>query len=332
MTDTAKSTADRIRDAAVANHRALTEARGESPADALADGLPRLAWTDAMQEKAALALRNGAPADAPRDRRGIDDWATSRHESRFQFERYRFIILSQLAAGYQNTGEEVYARAARDYIEEHLNTYSTPPYDDTLNLSIRLCQHGRQGWIGTLPHFLGSDAYDDAFVDRVVAATREQVAYLKERYPRHGNTRLFGINCTLWCGLCLPFLPEAEGWRTLGARLFNDAFHREINPDGSNLERDPHYLGMYVQNFSESLIWARAFPDLGLRVSVEPVARMWDFAACSRKPSGHECGLHDGTTDWQGRAGGTQDGAVDRHGAAPCDIFRRRMAFRRLHG
>jgi hypothetical protein len=318
--------------AARANAARLATARGEDPPAALVDGLPRLAWNEENRRKAGLALRNGGPPEAPRSRRGIDDWSTSRHESRFQFERYRFLLLTPLAAGYQNTGEEEYARAARDYIEEHLEAYPEPPYDDRLNLSIRLCQHGRQGWIGTLPHFLPSPAFDEAFVRRVVEAAREQVEYLAPRLPRHGNTRLFGVNCLLWCGLCLPFLPEAPRWRERGARLLNDSFHREINPDGSNRERDPHYLGMYVQNFSAALDWQAAFPSLGLQMQVEPVARMHDFAACSRKPSGFECGLHDGSTNWQGRAGGHLDGSLDEKGLPPSDTFRRRREFRRRHG
>jgi len=281
------------------------------------DGLPVLAWDDPTQQRAGEALRNGGPPDQPRPRRPITDWATAKHESRFQFERYRFILLTPLAAGFAASRDEQYAQAARDYVEEHLSAYGPPDYDDALNLAIRLCQAGQQGWIGTLPHFLASGAYDEPFVERVVEEARRQVEWLRGRLARTANVRLFQANCLLWCGLRLDWLAEAAEWRALAVRMLNDAFRRMIHPDGSNVERDPHYVGVYTAVFGSAVTWARAFPELGLSVEAERVARLFDYAVAGTKPSGFECGLHDSVSAWTGTR---PNAAMQRR-----DEFRRRV-------
>ena len=277
-----------------------------------------LAWDTAMQGRAEQARYNGGTAAAPRSRHGITRWSEGTGQTRWDFDRMRFIALTPLAAAWRHTGEPDYALAARDYIEGWLQSHPRPQDDDRLNTAIRINLHGPQGWLGTLPYFLDSRAFDEPFVTRLIETARRDLEWMRAAPAHTANVRLFQADALLWAGLRLPFVPEAATWRQWGVRMLNDASHRMIAPDGSNVERDPHYVGVYTAIYGAAPRWATAFPELGLQVTVEPVARLFDYAACGTKPNGYEVGLHDSVSAWEGR----------RDNAA----LAARADFRRAHG
>jgi len=102
-------------------------------------------------------------------RRDIDWSGQHHHHQEWRAQLNRFFQLSHLARAYRNTGNEEYAVAARDYIADWIRANPTrggwklSPYDNTLNLSIRIGNRPGEGWLGSLPSFWNSPAFDEEF-------------------------------------------------------------------------------------------------------------------------------------------------------------------------
>ena len=241
-------------------------------------------------------------------RRGIDWLGGHIDHQEWHHQLNRFLDLSALAAAFQSTGEERFAETARDFIDDWIRAHpSVPgwrphPRDGALNLGIRL-GYGTQGWLGTLPTFLGSRAYDQAFLARLVESSRTQLDWMTVNLPPHANPRVSGAMCLLEASLRLAFLPQAGAWRELAVSVINDAFRRNVLPDGASLERDAHYHNWMKDLYSKCYFAGQADPALGIAIPLETLARMHDFALAGRRPNGSENGLNDGNAHWEGAHG-----------------------------
>lgn len=264
------------------------------------------ALNTAIQALADQALQGivmfygGAPT--PVGRANID-WSGPQHKHQeWPAQLNRFFQLAPLAAAYRKTGDEKYAECARDFIADWIRAHPTragweiAKHDNTLNLSIRVGQGQHPGWLGTLPDFLKSPAFDDAFLESIFRSVQAQLGFLADRLTPVGNWRISQAECFLWAGLRLTFLPEAEGWRALGARILNDAFHRQVLPDGVHVERNPNYHG-WMRDVMERL-WelGEKMPELGLAITADAVARMHDYGLAATNPNGFLSPLHDGSS------------------------------------
>jgi len=229
------------------------------------------------------------------------DWQGSHHPNyEWSSQLNRFFYLAELAAGYRATGNEEYACAARDYIEDWIRTHPITPdwqavgRDNSLNLGIRMGTSQWPGWLGTLPVFLGSQAYDDNFVERMLASAEGQLDFLKDRgLPGEGNWRLTSLDTLLVSGILLKSRPRAVVRRDSAVRLLQDAFRRQVLPDGAHIERNPsyhHWMANVVARFWEL---GRALPELGLTVDPVVVARMYDYSLACMAPDGGWNALHD---------------------------------------
>ncbi|HOF89133.1 MAG TPA: heparinase II/III family protein [Armatimonadota bacterium] len=231
----------------------------------------------------------------------------------------RFFHLPSLAAAYLETGDAQYADAARDYLLDWIRAHPTradwaiAPYDNTLNLCIRAVQ-----WTAVLPVFVASPAFDDATVEAILGSLAAQLAFLSTHLAPGSNWRIAHVDALLTCGLSLPFLPGAADWRALAVRVLNDAYHRQILPDGAHIERTPGYHGWMTEVFQRLWRIGRAMPELGLAMRAEPIARMHDYHVGMALPNGSANGLHDSNS--------RRTGEPDRAG------LDRRAAFRREAG
>ena len=232
-------------------------------------------------------------------RRGIA-WNGPKHQHQeWRAQLNRFGWLGALAAGYRATGNEEYVRAARDYIEDWISahpsreTWQAASYDSVLNLCIRLGQGVGAGWLGTLPTFFTSDVYDDAFVSAILDSAQGQLAYLRRSIAPEINWRIANANGLLVCGLLLDPDPDARAIRDFGVRTLNDAFVRQVMPDGCHYERNPSYHHWMTTVMDRCWTLAQAMPELGLAVVAETVARMYDYSLASTAPNGAWNALHD---------------------------------------
>lgn len=257
-----------------------------------------LVWDAETRQLAEQALWNDGTAAAPNPRRGVE-WALE--ENTWFLRRRRFNFLHALAAGWRHTGEEEYVRAAHDYLVDWMETRQ-PCTDAYIDASIRLCQCGTEGWIGTLPCFLDHPLFDEAFVARMVEYARVELEWMRTKeIPRTRlNHRLHIAIDLLWSGLRLSFLPEAAGWRQVAVRALNDGFLRYFQADGTPVEKEPHYVNLFTAFYDDKPLLAKAFPELGLKVDIARLARCHDYALHCTKPSGYENGLNDSTSAYEG--------------------------------
>ncbi|NLW50349.1 MAG: hypothetical protein GXY85_05835 [Candidatus Brocadiaceae bacterium] len=227
-------------------------------------------------------------------RRDID-WSAPEHaHQEWPAQLNRFMQLAPLAAAYLATGDEGYAGAARDYILDWIRAHpsrpdwSLAPYDNTLNLCIRTLH-----WFTALPAFLDSPAFDDDAADAMLESLQAQYGYLTAHLSSRMNWRIAQADSLLTNGVRLDGLEGAERWRTLGVHVLNDAYHRQILPDGAHMERNPGYHLWMTAVFEHCWRMARTLPELGLVMQAEPVARMHDYAVAVTRPNGALNAMHD---------------------------------------
>jgi len=252
-------------------------------------------------------------------RRDID-WSGPEHNHQeWRAQLNRFFQLPPLAAAWLETREEHYAEAARDYVLDWVRAHpSRPewtlaPYDNTLNLCIRTLH-----WFTALPVLLDSEAFDDDAVDAMLGSVQAQYGYLCAHLSSRMNWRIAQADSLLTNGLRLDGLSGSERWRSLGTHVLNDAYHRQILPDGAHMERNPSYHRWMTAVFEKYWRMGRAMPELGLVMQTEPVARMHDYALATTRPNGAVNAMHDSV----GR----------RTGSEPNVAREARAAFRREAG
>lgn len=222
-------------------------------------------------------------------------WKGSHHQhTEWTCQLNRFFFVPSLAEAYQETGEEDYATAARDYISDWICAHPTregwqiAEYDDTLNLAIRILQ-----WLFPLPAFLPSTAFDDAFLTTMLDSIHAQLEYLRAHLTEEGNWRIAQADALLQTGIILDMFPEAADWRQLGVRVLNDAFHRQVLPDGAHSERTPGYHHWMTNLFTRYWALGQAMPELGMAMSTERVTRMHEYSLATLYPNGSENAMHD---------------------------------------
>ncbi len=248
----------------------------------------------------------GAPVQV--GRRNIDWLGGHINHQEWHHQLNRFFDLTALAAAFKETEEERFAEAARDYIGDWIQAHPVvenwKPHlrDSSLNMGIRL-GYGMQGWMGTLPTFLESRAFDDSFLTKLVESAQCQLNWLAANLPPHANPRVSGAMCLLESSLRLEFLPEAGQWKKFAVVVINDAFRRNVLADGATLERDAHYHNWMKNLYGKCYFAGQGDPTLGIEIALQALAKIHDFAVAGRRPNGAENGLHDGNGNWEGSHG-----------------------------
>lgn len=199
----------------------------------------------------------------------------------------RFFHLGTLASAYKTTRDERFSRAARAYIEDWMrhDPYATAtamrPGDNGLNISIRLGTSVRDGWGGTLPVFLASPAFDDAFLGRMLESIARQADFLSRHLTATGNFRISQLDTLVFTALRFPFLPNAEKLLKTGRIGLKNALKTQFLADGAHIERTPGYADWMAQVAASYYLLARSFPEADAGVDPEMVARALDYGAHS---------------------------------------------------
>jgi hypothetical protein len=230
------------------------------------------------------------------------DWSGPQHKHQeWEAQLNRFFHLPSLAAAYQETRDERYAEAARDYLVEWVHAHpvrggwAPAHYDNTLNLSIRMMQ-----WARVLSVFLPSPAFTDDVVEAIIASVTVQLDYLMAHLTPVANWRIAQADSLLYVGILFAALPASAAWRDVGVRVLNDAFHRQVLPDGAHLERTPGYHHWMTNVFTNYWRVGQAMPALGLCMDAETLARMYDYNVGTCLPNGSGNGLHDSNSHLAG--------------------------------
>lgn len=269
-------------------------------------GDPIPALTDALREAADHAVDNEIFQMPDGSWFRVDfaamDWsgADSPNKQLVSMGLLRFKFLPGLASAYRETGDERYATAARTSIEAFIRDHPTTddweprlPYDTQTQYELRIGSRENPGWIGCLPTFLNSAAFDDDFVEAVVASARAHLRYLaKHIYPAR-NIRITHGDVLLTNSLRLGFLSEAPAWREQGLTIINQAIRWQIQQDGSHIEAVPGYHGVAMNMMDHFWRLNQGMPELGLKITTAALAGMYDYSLTSSCPNGHAAPLHD---------------------------------------
>jgi len=211
----------------------------------------------------------------------------------------RFLPLQALRRAYRQTGREHYAAAARDYIEDWIDQH--PPYDpadskapqrdSSLNMAIRLGGMCFPGWLGVLADFMRSEAFDEAFAEKIVASVEWQLDWLERNLKPWGNWRIAALDSMFVNALRLP----ARFGRHLDFAVegLNIAFETQILPDGVHIERSGGYHTWMCNVFVKLWRLGRSRVELGLTPEDAKVVRMHAYSLHHVKPNGARCGFND---------------------------------------
>jgi hypothetical protein len=214
------------------------------------------------------------------------DWTGGHiHHQEWPAQLNRFFHLRPLAAAYRSTRDEHFAEAARSYIEDWLrgDNYAAAtalrPGDNTLNMSIRLGSSHNQGWGATLPVFLASPSFDDAFVSRVLESMSAQAGFLTRHLTTTGNWRISQLDALVFTSLRFPFLENAPKCLDTGITGLRNAIATQFLPDGVHIERTPSYAEWMTDVAANYVDLARLFPNADAHVDQQRLVRSLDYGA-----------------------------------------------------
>jgi len=215
------------------------------------------------------------------------DWTGShvKHQE-WPAQLNRFFHLPPLAAAYRETGDERFAQAARAYIEDWIGShpgYDTAqqfmPGDSGLNMSIRLGTSHSAGWGGTIPAFLVSSTFDDAFLRRIADSMSVQAAFLAEHLTPWGNWRISELDALVFTALRFPFLPNAADLLDRGIKGMRNALATQFLPDGVHIERCPGYHEWMAGVLASYVDLARRFAEADAKADSGALLRALDYSA-----------------------------------------------------
>ncbi len=225
------------------------------------------------------------------------DWTGGRiRHQEWPAQLNRFFHLVPLAAAYRDSGDEVFARAARAYLEDWIRG---DPYrhggplragDNTLNMSIRLGSSQHTGWGGVLPVFIGSPAFDDAFLNQVIESMAGQADFLSRHLSAAGNWRISQLDALVFTALRFPFLKNASRLLEAGIAGMRAALATQFLPDGVHIERTPGYAGWMTNVAANYYLLPKLVPEADARVDGARLLAALDYFAQSDL-----CGVNDST-------------------------------------
>lgn len=149
------------------------------------------------------------------------------------------------------------------------------------------------GWFGALPAFLHCELFDDAFVRSLVRSAVAQLNYLQERLHPGRNIRLTQADALLTQSINLAFVPEAKQWLSQGVLVLNDGFHRLIAPDGASREATAWYHAILMHMAMRLWRLKNADATLGLTITAEKIAPMFDYTLACIEPDGKATRIGD---------------------------------------
>ncbi|MFB3881578.1 MAG: heparinase II/III family protein [Armatimonadota bacterium] len=219
-------------------------------------------------------------------RRDIDWTGSHIKHQEWPAQLNRFFHLAPLAAAYRASHDERFARAARSYIEDWIDSHAGydsaqryMPGDSGLNMSIRLGSSHASGWGGCLPAFLGSSAFDDVFLQKLMDSIAVQVAFLSGHLTPWGNWRISELDAVVFTALRFPFLSGSDALLERGIRGMGNALATQFLPDGVHIERSPGYHEWMAGVLASYYDLARRLPEVDARVDGQMVVRAFDYAA-----------------------------------------------------
>jgi hypothetical protein len=229
--------------------------------------------------------------------------------------------LNALAATYAKSGDEMYARQWRIYVEEFLDhcPYAADargywPTRPMLDNDVQTCNLGENGgpryreadpqnrhqwmslschfrietWLSNLARLVDSKHLDDAFLIRILDSLLNDHAYVCVMNPRENTPNQFTAVTLSLLKLSVLF-PEYRGsastflvaWERLQRVFSNNMF-----PDGSDIEQSPDYNCFLLDLCVELLELLKNAPESRRRIVTESARKRLRFLVALLAPDG----------------------------------------------
>jgi hypothetical protein len=216
-------------------------------------------------------------------------------DSKIVWELNRHQWLARLGQAWALTGDDRYARAAVETIDNWLE--ANPPglgvnWTSSLEVGYRL-----MSWCWMATFLRHSPLVTGEWLLKLLAAIWFHATHIRRflSYYFSPNTHLTGEALALvYAGTLFPEFRDAARWRELGSRILVSESHAQLTADSVHFEQSTCYHRYTVETYLQFLLLAARNglaipPSLGDRV-----ARMVEFLVAIRRPDGSIPFIGDG--------------------------------------
>ena len=260
---------------------------------------------DEVIERAEYALNGDVHSSGLRPsmtKHGSFDWKTNPSSSREWLHKlHRHGWWPLLAAAFERTGDEKYARAFVTQLVDWIDMNPIPAQKSERLFGWRLMEVGlrmRVSWIPVFGAFYKSATFSDAAKMKMLRSILDHARFLSKFYTNR-NHLLRESNGLLAIGLCFPEFQESRGWVEEAVSRLDTELGEQINNDGSHIEMSVGYQWLTVDEFevTRSLL-NRYQRELAPSMLDAAVHKMYEFLAAIIRPDRTFPQLNDGFILW----------------------------------
>lgn len=195
---------------------------------------------------------------------------------KYILEPSRFLFVYPLARAYALSGDDSYARAFWNMIEDWAR--NNPPMSGPLWICGQECSLRILAWSFGLYAFINSPATTPdrvALLAAMIAAHAWRVCQTLGYARSQRSNHLISEAVGLWtAGILYPELQDGLAWRKTGARLLREAVLDQITPEGVTLQHSLNYQRMVLH----LLLWTLRLAEID-RANLDPSIRQRAQAA-----------------------------------------------------
>ena len=233
---------------------------------------------------------------------GLPDWSYNPAQSReWLLMLHRHAWWPLWGAAYRVSGDEKYARAFVEQLDDWIAKHPLPKYKSEHSEAWRLMETGlrmRISWIPSFGCFYEAEAFSDEAKFRMLRAIYDHGQFLQTFYTNR-NHLLRESNGLLATGLGFPEFDRAEQWVEAATTRIESELHSQVNRDGSHLEMSIGYQWLTVIEFevTRSLLH-RHGRTAAIQTLDDALRRMYEFLAAVIRPDRSFPQLNDGFILW----------------------------------
>ena len=171
----------------------------------------------------------------------------------WQWQLNRMEFWKVMAAAYQVTKDERYPKAFGQQLRSWVEQCPVPDHvENTPDSAWRTIEAGIRMsgmWPQAFFHFLPSPSLTDADIMAYTRSTADHARYLL-KFETDVNWVLMEMNGLVTCGCFFPEFREAKGWRSHAFARLDAEAHRQLLPDGGQIELSTGYHDdVVIHNF-----------------------------------------------------------------------------------
>ena len=202
--------------------------------------------------------------------------------------RHRFF--ETLYVTYKKTGNPVYRDKILKILEDWIDQESTPPKRISFSSSWRALEAARrilESWDLVYINLFEEEAFPEGLRPKFLKAFDAHGDYLMSFHAFSGNHLITEMIALLKLSIMREEAQNSLEWRRYALEMLDREYHAQFYPTGIHKELSAHYQRVVILNFDRLLNLLRASDDQEALAVWEPrIAKMWQYLADIRKPSG----------------------------------------------